>query len=62
MQIFKVFLEGLFFDLQATFGRPRSRKERRKGAKMEAKAGLEALAGKCKMHGRRDVFSTFGTL
>ena len=60
MQIFKVFLEGLFFDPRATFGRPRSRKGSRKGAKMEAKAGLEALAGKCKMHGRRGVFTHSG--
>ena len=48
MQIFKVFSEGLFFDPQATFERPRSPKESRKGDKIEAKANLEALSGSVK--------------
>ena len=41
---------------------PRSPKENRKGAKMEAQATLETLSGKCKKHGRGYVFSTLGGL
>ena len=62
MHIFKVFWDGLFFEPETTFERPRSPKESRKGAKMEAQATLEALSGKCKKHGRRDDFNTLGDL
>ena len=60
MQIFKVFLVGLFFDPWSIFEGPGSRKGSRKRAKMEAEASLEAPSGKCKKHGRGCVFSTSG--
>ena len=51
-----------FFEPETTFVRPRSPKESRKDAKMEAQATLEALSGKCEKHGRGDVFKTLGDL
>ena len=60
MQIFKVFLVGLFFDPWSIFEGPGSRKGSRKRAKMEAEASLEAPSGKCKKHGRGCVFNTLG--
>ena len=60
MHFFKVFSEGLFFDPQAIFERPRSRKGSQKGAKMEAEATLKAISGMCKKHGRGCIFKTFG--
>ena len=60
MQIFKVFLVGLFSDPWSIFEGPGSRKGSRKITKMEAEASLEAPSGKCKKHGRGYVFSTPG--
>ncbi len=60
LPFFDAFLEGVFFGLWATFGCPRCPKGLQNGAKMEAKASLEAPSGKCKNHGRGCVFSILG--
>ena len=60
--IFGKFFGMVFFSNRRRFLSPRSPKVSRKGAKMEARATLETLSGKCKKHGRGYVLSTLGDL